>query len=494
VVTMDIFHKVRALGHLGRSQTLIATELDLDRKTVRKYLNAGDVPHYKARGSPSKVDLFAEFEVFARQKKALAPELSAGEIYALLRPRGYQGSERTIQRRMKGWREARPKERFFEQAYSPGEQSQFDFKESLELPFIKGPLIVNLHFGTLPFSDTCLIKGYPQKTFECFMDGVHSFFEKIGGMTQNIRIDNLSPCVKKVKKNGDRDYTSAFERAIAYYNFGVLPCTPAKGNEKGDVERDIQTWSRRFKNHVAVHGLVFRDFDHLNETLMSFVDQERSEMVSDQLKVEQGFLQSLLPRDESVLCRVEETRASPHGTVRVLKSTYSVPDEWIGLECRVVAGPYEIQITRGKATPVVHPRRPDGEHSIQLAHVLKSLLRKPQAMIRWAHREILFPDLIWNSLYDRLKGQQTYPGEAEREYLRVLNLVHFVALSEIRCALEIVLTTSLTEVFTEVKELLLMERRPQALVIDLSHRLSQVPLNPNLKDYDQLIPNQGVTG
>ncbi|MBK9039081.1 MAG: transposase [Bdellovibrionales bacterium] len=178
----------------------------------------------------------------------------------------------------------KPKERFFEQEYTPGEQAQFDFKESIELPFLSGPVIAHLHFGTLPFSNACVIKGFPHKTYECFMDGVHSFFEKIGGQTKNIRIDNLSPCVKRVKKDGGRDYTDAFNRAIKYYDFGVLPCSPGRGNEKGDVERDIQTWSRRFRNHVNVHGIRFRDFSHLNVELEAFGEQEQSEAGTELLK------------------------------------------------------------------------------------------------------------------------------------------------------------------------------------------------------------------
>ena len=39
------------------------------------------------------------------------------------------------------------------------------------------------------------------------MDGVHSFFEVIGGLTENIRFDNLSPVVKKVLKGDARLYT-----------------------------------------------------------------------------------------------------------------------------------------------------------------------------------------------------------------------------------------------------------------------------------------------
>lgn len=496
MVTMDLFHKVRALGHLGRNKSEIAIELDLDRKTVRKYLESSEPPRYRRRQVPSREDFFAQFENFVLEKIGLAPELSAGEIYALIRQRGYEGSERTIQRRLKSWREARPKERFFEQEYEPGEQAQFDFKESVELEFLSGPLIVHLHFGTLPFSNACIIKSYPHRTYECFMDGVHSFFENLGGQTENIRIDNLSPCVKRVRKDGGRNYTDAFARAIEYYGFGVLPCSPGRGNEKGDVERDIQTWSRRFKNHVKVHGIRFRDFVHLNEELELFVEKERSEEVTVLLKVESSHLKSLVTRDETVLCRVEETRASPHGTVRIAKTTYSVPDEWIGLECRVVAGPYETRITRqGGACVVVHPRKSEGEHSVKLEHIIKSLLRKPQAMIRWQHRQILFPEKTFADLYRKLKSQAVHPGEGEREFLRIMNLVHHVPLNEIKCAIELVLGANFTSgIFAEVRDLLLVERRPEASVIDLS-RFMQIQLSPNLKVYDELIPtNQGVTG
>ncbi|MBK9039237.1 MAG: hypothetical protein IPL83_08785 [Bdellovibrionales bacterium] len=161
------------------------------------------------------------------------------------------------------------------------------------------------------------------------MASIH--FLKNWWSNKNIRIDNLSPCVKRVKKDGGRDYTDAFNRAIKYYDFGVLPCSPGRGNEKGDVERDIQTWSRRFRNHVNVHGIRFRDFSTSTSSSRPFGEQEQSEAVTELLKTECGQLRSLLPRDEDVLCRVEETRASPHGTVRVAKTTYSVADAWIGL-------------------------------------------------------------------------------------------------------------------------------------------------------------------
>jgi hypothetical protein len=294
-----------------------------------------------------------------------------------------------------------------------------------------------------------------------------------------------------VKRDGGRDYTEAFERAIKYYDFGVLPCAPGKGSDKGDVERDIRTWSRRFKNHVKVHGIVFRDFVHLNEALTAFCDQEIG--IPELFAQEKLHLKPLITRDESVLCRIEETRASSHGTVRVNKTSYSVPDEWIGLMCRVVMGPFDIRMTRvGIPSPVVlHPRKPEGEHSIELEHVVRSLLRKPQAMVRWAHRDILFPEPIYKNLYHRLQDEKQLPGFAEREFLRIVNLVHHVPLAEIQVAIEIALDskTAAHDLFTEIKDLLLQDRRPEGKVIEL---YSQVPLNPVLDDYDQLIPKTAM--
>lgn len=489
MITMDNFHKARALGHLGNNKTKIAEELGIDRKTVRKYLESSTPPRYSPRKQPSRADPFAEFEPMVRHYLEKAPKLSGAEVYALIRPRGYQGSERTIERRMKRWRDEKPKERFFEQEYKPGEQSQFDFKESVSLPFKEGEKVAHLHFGTLPFSNAFFIHGYPQKTYECFMDGVHSFFEKIGGQTENIRFDNLTPCVKRILPSGKRLYTTAFERALEYYGVGALPCAPGKGSDKGDVERDIRTWAVRFCNHVKVHGLVFRDFAHLNEELAEFCARESAG--NERLALERKHLKPVVHRDEGVLCRVEETRASSHGTVRINKTSYSVPDEWIDVWCRAVMGPFDVRINRiGYPNDVVvHPRKPEGEHSIKLEHVVKSLLRKPQAMIRWAHREILFPEPVFKALYRRLQDKEEGPGFAEREFLRVVNLIHHAPLTDIKVAIDIALgaETKAQNLFTEIKELLLTERRPQATVIEF-HCASQIPLNPNLNNYDQLIP------
>lgn len=490
-----MFHQVRKLRAQGKSRAAIARELRIDPKTVAKYLHSNTPPRYTPRTRSTRTDPFVAFEEKVAAWLIRTPTLSDQEIYEFLLKEGYRGSERTINRRMRRARDGKPKERFFEQNYRPGEQAQFDFKECVELPFIDGIRVVHLHLGTLPYSDMVWARGYPFRNFECFMDGVHSFFEKIGGRTENIRFDNLAPCVKKVLEGSNRLYTDDFNRATAHYGWGLLPCAPAKGSDKGDVERDIRTYANRIKNLVSHETVVFRDWEHLNEWLADYMDRHHTESTRERFEVERKTLTVLAARDESVLCKIQIGPASAYGSIRIGKSAYSVPDELIGMGCKSVIGAYEVTITRvgaplgsPKEKPVIHPRKPDGSHSLKLGHVLPSLVRKPHALVRWAHREILFPEKVCEQFYERLQAIHGYG--AEREYLRAINLVQHVEFPEILAGMQLCLETESRQLFDDLRELLLGERRPAA-VIDITGRFNQIPLKPELSNYDSLIPKEG---
>lgn len=497
MVSPYMFQQIRKLKAEGKSQAAIARELKIDPKTVAKYLGSNTPPRYTPRGPSvsTREDLFKGFEEKVQGWLTRTPGLTDMEIFELLVPEGYRGSERTINRRMKRLRALKPKERFFEQNYEPGEQSQFDFKERVELPFTEGVRVAHLHFGTLPYSDTTHVRAYPFKNFECYMDGIHAFFEKIGGITKNIRFDNLSPCVKKVLEGSNRLYTDDFKRAISYYDFGCLPCAPAKGNEKGDVERDIRTFASRIKNRISHEGLIFQDWEHLNQWLVQYMLEREKEESRIRLKIEQAVFKRLPSREEGVLCKIQDGPASSHGSIRVINSVYSVPDAMIGEPCHTVIGAYDVRISRmgtghGDKTVVIHPRMPDGKHSLKLEHVLPSLVRKPHAMVRWAHRAILFPDRVCDQFYARLQKIEGYG--AEREYLRSINLIHYTSFSEIIAGMQLVLETETQTLFDDLRTLLLGERRP-AQVIDITSRLGQSPLTPELSQYDSLIPKTGAS-
>lgn len=487
MVSKYMFSQVRMLISEGQSDRAIARSLGLDRKTVGKYRKMNCPPFYAPRVRATKVDPFLGFEDTLAGFLQRAPNLTALEVEVLLKEQGYTGSLRTIERRLAKIKRV-TKERFFEQDYEPGEQAQFDFKESVSLPFVSGDRVVNLHFGTLPYSDFFHITAYAFKNYEAFISGVHSFFSAAGGLTKNIRFDNLSPCVTKVLKGSERRYTQSFQAATQYYGFGLLPCRPGKGSDKGDVEREIRTQILRIENAVQLSGEKFQDFAHLNQWLAVHCEKWRSEKTKTLWREEREKFLPLPPASENILAKVEMVLATSYGTVRIAKSSYSVPDSAIGKTVRVVCGAYDVKIYAAGDGKLIatHPRQSDCANSILLEHILPSLIRKPQAMMRWAHKDLLFPEPIFKKYFDYLTKK--FPDGREREYLRVINLIHYATLADIAVALELVITEdSPDHPFEAIKQLVLTPghrqsvRRPESIT-------RQPPLAPILKLYDQLIP------
>jgi hypothetical protein len=117
-------------------------------------------------------------------------------------------------------------------------------------------------------------------------------------------------------------------------------------------------------------------------------------------------------------------------------------------------------------------------------------VRKPHALVRWAHRAILFPSPVCDQFYSRLQKIEGYG--AEREYLRAINLIHHTTLPEIIAGMELVLETQSQKLFDDLRTLLLGERRP-AEIIDITSRFNQNPLQPELSQYDSLIPKKGAS-
>jgi hypothetical protein len=317
---------------------------------------------------------------------------------------------------------------------------------------------------------------------------VHAFFEFIGGLTVNVRIDNLSPCVSKVLKHGERKYTKEFEKAIAYYHWGVLPCNPARGNEKGHVERDIQTYARRILNLIELEKPIFDGWDDLNRWLCEKIISKQK--TTPLFAEEQAQLKPLPIRSEVILYKVEIMKPSPLGNLRVEGSSYSVPDAMIGRDCRVVLGAYSVIITLLKPHPsvtglkVVHHRQERGCNRVCLEHVLPSLIRKPQAMIRWAHKDILFPNPVCIRFYGYLKT--SLGSKAECDYLRTLNLIQNVSWPDLIASMELVLEAKPKDPYQQIRELLLKVRTPYSNT--LCDWMKQKALNPELSTYDRFIP------
>lgn len=478
MISTYTFQRVRTLHSDGKSAREIAKTLRVSRKTVGRYVKSNTPPKYPKR-RVHKSSLVEQIYPAVRSILVVNNKNSKREVRKELLKQKIFASLSTISRAMARYRSTLPKEMFFAQVYEPGEQIQVDFKEELELPFSDGLRKVQLFVGSLPYSGAVTGKAFPQKNFSCFVEGLHSCMELLGGVPGNLRFDNLSPCVTKILKGKDRIYTQAFTAATDYYGFGLLPCRPGKGSDKGHVERDIQSFSRWITNAVINENMVFESWEQLNCWLQKFFEEQWSPSQREKLEEERRIFRPLPPRNESILCKIKSTSVGPFGIVSISNGIYSVPDNFIGVQCDIIQSAFTVEIrhkTLGVKS-VFHNLVLEGAKSIELVHVLTSLSRKPGAMLRWEHKDVLFPTLASKKLYEHIKKLDAY--SAERTYLQCLNLIHQVSWNDLNAGFELVLDSK--NPFEDLVKLTLQDHRPKNLP-------SQNELQLNLSAYDALIP------
>ena len=77
--------------------------------------------------------------------------------------------------------------------------------------------------------------------------------------------DNMKTVVKKVLKGREREWNPGFERLCAHYRIEPTACTPARGHEKGRVERQVKIARDQFFTPMP-QGSTLQE---LNDRLMS---------------------------------------------------------------------------------------------------------------------------------------------------------------------------------------------------------------------------------
>lgn len=476
------FNKIKDLQNEGFNISQISKKLDLDWKTVERYFHLNEPPIPKKRVYRTRID---PLEGFYDQIDHLftIDELKTTDIFTDLKLKGCNASYDTIRRYFLRKNEGKiKKERFFEQEYEPGFEMQVDFKEDIEVKIENKTTMVHLFFSSLPYSSKIYVKAFPGLNFECFADGLASSYEYFEGIPQRVRQDNLKPCIHTILKGRSRRYTEKYLKFIEYYDYEVSACNPARGNEKGHVERDIQTFSHKIKSRLKIEGKHFENYNELNQWLISTIELLQPEVI-EKFNIEKVRFKKLRSRNYDVETCTEFLTVSKFGTIRLNKSVYSVPDGYIESIVRVVISSLEVKIYNIKNSKLIatHNRLKDNSESIKLEHVVGSLVQKPGALIFWKHKNIIFEDIILLKFYDQLKKHDPY--NAEKVLLQILNLVQHVTLEEIKISIELWLENPTPSAFNFVRSLTVEERRPTL-------KIEQEKIDPNLNIYDKLLQGE----
>jgi transposase len=191
--------QVRAMAVDGVSQREIARRLGINRRTVRRLVEAGEPPRYERALTGSMLD---PLEPVLRRLLKEWPEIKAPRVTEILRDDyGYGGSVDLVRKRMAVLRprEVRPAQRT---GYRPGQVMQVDWAEMPTRPRIAGQeRRVYALICSLPYSGASTAHFSFDMTIESFLEGHVHAFGWLGGVPRECVYDNLRSAV--ARRDGD---------------------------------------------------------------------------------------------------------------------------------------------------------------------------------------------------------------------------------------------------------------------------------------------------
>ncbi|RKJ59952.1 IS21 family transposase [Butyricicoccus sp. 1XD8-22] len=265
----------------GLSISAVATAMKVNWRTAKKYGDGEQLPQEKLYIKKGMMyeekwgEIVSDWlEEDLKVKKKL--RRTNKKMYEDLQSMGFEGSYRTVCNYIQEWRSAEDDElsKGHERLNHPEGEAQLDFGT---MEAVQDGEIMDVHalVMSFPASNTGFAVPMPGENLECFLSGLQQLFKQAGGVPISLRIDNLTPAVKKVRKrDSEAELTEAFLHFQNYYGFQVQVCNPESGNEKGHVERKVGYVRYNFFSTPP----VIKDLEDLGEKLEQQLKKDRQRL------------------------------------------------------------------------------------------------------------------------------------------------------------------------------------------------------------------------
>ncbi len=377
MIDLETLTRIRQLyyGEHWRVGT-IAAELGLHHATVEGALR--DETRAKPAPRPSRFDPFVGF---AREMLEKYPRLRATRLWQMLRERGCTLSVRQVRDRVKVLRPA-PREAFLVRRTFRAEEGQVDWASFGTVTIGAARRALSAFVLTLTFSRWIFLRFFLDQSLENFLRGHVYAFADLQGSPRHLLYDNLRAAVAQRHGSAVRFNTRLLELA-SHYHFSPRACAPARGSEKGAVERSV-----RYIRDSFFAARSFTTIDDLNRQALSWRDEiagARRWTGDDRKTVADAFREEavhLLPLPEHPFETdlVTPIRSDKTIYVRFDLNDYSIPPEAVGRPLTLVASEHRVRILDGTAEVARHARCYDRHRKVDdPAHIQALLAEKQRA-------------------------------------------------------------------------------------------------------------------
>ena len=451
----------------------IATELGLHHETVEGALS--DAAHTKPAPRPSRFDPYTDF---ALETLAKYPRLRATRLWHMVRERGCTLSVRQVRDRVAELRPT-PREAFLKRRTFPGEEGQVDWASFGHVMIGAARRALSAFILTLTYSRWFFLRFFLDQSMENFLRGHVYAFEDLHGVPRYCLFDNLRSAVLE-RYGGAVRFNPRLLELASHYHFAPRACRPARGNEKGAVERTV-----RYVRDSFFAARSFTTIADLNRQALAWRDEvagQRRWPGDDRKTVTQAFEEEaarLLPPPAHVFETDLVTPVRSHKTiyVRFDLNDYSIPPGAVGRPLSLVASETTVRILDGTSEVARHPRSYDRHRDVEDAAHIEALLaekRRARGSVPRARLIDAVPaaEAFLEASFERGESVATTTE-------KLLLLLDDYGADELRAAVEEALsrrTARLSSVAFVLAKRRRSSQRRMALPVDLSRR-------PDLKDH-----------
>lgn len=465
----------------------IATQLGLHPDTVRAALEG----HGSHQGLSSRTTLAGPYLEFLHQTLERYPGLRVTRLYQMVRQRGYQGSVVQLRRVVRQLRPQR-REAFLRLSPLAGEQAQADWAHFGEVKMGNARRRLSAFVLTLSYSRALWLEFFLDQSLENFLLGHVHAFQDWGRVPRTILCDNLRSVV--LERRGDAiHFHPRLLELCGHYHCAFHPCRPARGNEKGRVERAIQYVRQAF--FAARSFTTLEDFNRQAHQWRDQVAHQRPWPGDDSRTVAQALEEEkprLLPLPAHPFdCDLVRTVHSDKTLyVRFDLNDYSIPPAAVGRSLTLVASPTTVRVLEGADEIARHRRCYDRHQRLEDPAHLEALLAEKRKALGSTPGGRLFHAVPDCQAFLEAALQR---GESvARQITQLLRLLDDYGAAELKAAVQEALERqsprASSVAFILLRRWRTQQRRPP-LPVDLSRRPELADLSlpsPQLETYDEL--------
>jgi transposase len=375
VIDLETVTRIRQLHHAERWPVgTIAAELGLHHETVERALS--EPPRAESLLRPSRLDPYLDF---IRETLARYPRLRSTRLWQMLRERGCPLSARQVRRKVAELRPT-PREAFLRRRTFVGEEGQVDWASFGHVTIGRARRALSAFILTLSYSRMLFLRFFFDQTLESFLRGhVHAFAD-LAAVPRYLLYDNLRSAV--IDRHGDAvRFNPRLLELAAHYHFAPRVCRPARGNEKGGVERAV-----RFARDSFFAARPFTTLEDFNRQALVWRDEiaarrpwpeDDRKIVAEAFEEEASHLLPLPahPFDTDLVLAV---RSGKTLYLRFDLNDYSIPPAFVGRALSLVASETTVRILDGTQQIASHRRCYDRHRRIEDPAHIEALLQEKQ--------------------------------------------------------------------------------------------------------------------